>query len=906
MTACVNKKHTRRVALAISASLVGALSLGAAAPAVAFATNDGIQTLAGDTQDSLRDGKVTAWADQDGDGITATEFTFNGEAQYVVPTTVKPRENSAFNLPVAGYKVAYYKKTSTKDPNAGTDVPSDRSADGYKLTYIRDKGTIVQEGTYVAVVLPDISGIQASEGAQIEFTIVGNKLENARVTEYGMPDDEIITYNGTYRPFNTTGGLSIYVGDHALSIGSGEDLKSYKIYLNGEPLPEGTGIVDAGDYSVELFGDGQYAGQTATIEFTIEPIDLSAAQIAFDQGEQYAQVGGATGQMPAYVSKIDGFSLQDYGTATDGKSFVDASAGVNAPGNGIVAHLEFLKAESTQTTPNGAAGSYTYKLSVQNGDGTECTNVVGEKKITVVRYDDTAVIKYDGAVVTGDKHDVDTTSTNHFNKDYISVREDNAGAKKLDYTVSYFKKSADGYAPVEESATQWPGEYYVQIAVADDSYAWGGVAEVEFTVNAVEVQDADAYVTYKGEAFDDGDVVDVYSGEDLMANLSISAYDQDGEKLPADAFDLEVKDEDGNVVTELVDAGDYTATIKEKDESVYRLEDGADPTVEFTVEKVVIDGAMATDDTAADNAVARLAGTMTYHYVDTYTYTGEAIVPTFEYDVTSPVQGYDKAEDWKALPTASYKISFKDEKGNKVDECVEPGKYTAVVTDNAKDDNYVVKFEKDFWISNARVFNDVENDEWYSEYVYEAAKNSWMTGFDGTNFFGPDQQITRGDVAVVLWKMAGKPQPQGAPSDDSEDWYTEQGGWNTGFGDVNGKMYYAEAIAWAKSAELVTGYDGTDSYRPDAFISRQELATMLGRYAEKCKVDVAGAEADLSAYADASSVAPFAEEYVEYAVSAKVMGQDVTELRPADDITRAEVAAMVVRLNGQFDFDLML
>ena len=66
MTACVNKKHTRRVALAISASLVGALSLGAAAPAVAFATNDGIQTM--DIQDNSAFAKAELVAAEDGKG----------------------------------------------------------------------------------------------------------------------------------------------------------------------------------------------------------------------------------------------------------------------------------------------------------------------------------------------------------------------------------------------------------------------------------------------------------------------------------------------------------------------------------------------------------------------------------------------------------------------------------------------------------------------------------------------------------------------------------------------------------------------------------------------------------------------------------------------------------------------
>ena len=110
--------------------------------------------LAADTQDSLRDGEVIEWTDQDDDEIDTTEFAYNGEAQYVIPSLVKPRENSAFEFPKEGYKVAYYEKTATKDRHASTDTPSDRSVDGYVLDYIRDANTIVEEGTYVAVVPP--------------------------------------------------------------------------------------------------------------------------------------------------------------------------------------------------------------------------------------------------------------------------------------------------------------------------------------------------------------------------------------------------------------------------------------------------------------------------------------------------------------------------------------------------------------------------------------------------------------------------------------------------------------------------------------------------------------------------------------------------------------------------------
>ena len=99
MTACVNRKHSKKVAAVVTASLVGALSLGVA-PVTAMA--QGVDMLAADTQDSLRDGEVIEWTDQDDDEIDTTEFAYNGEAQYVIPSLVKPRENSAFRVPQGG------------------------------------------------------------------------------------------------------------------------------------------------------------------------------------------------------------------------------------------------------------------------------------------------------------------------------------------------------------------------------------------------------------------------------------------------------------------------------------------------------------------------------------------------------------------------------------------------------------------------------------------------------------------------------------------------------------------------------------------------------------------------------------------------------------------------------------
>ena len=75
MTACV-KNHSKRVALAISASLEwGVLSLGAAAPAVAFA-QDGVEPLAEQTGDLLARASIKTVVDRDGAPVDADNMKF--------------------------------------------------------------------------------------------------------------------------------------------------------------------------------------------------------------------------------------------------------------------------------------------------------------------------------------------------------------------------------------------------------------------------------------------------------------------------------------------------------------------------------------------------------------------------------------------------------------------------------------------------------------------------------------------------------------------------------------------------------------------------------------------------------------------------------------------------------------
>ena len=126
-------------------------------------------------------------------------------------------------------------------------------------------------------------------------------------------------------------------------------------------------------------------------------------------------------------------------------------------------------------------------------------------------------------------------------------------------------------------------------------------------------------------------------------------------------------------------------------------------------------------------------------------------------------------------------------------------------------------------------FKDVPSGAWYYEWVTYAAKNGLMTGMkdargDYTGYFEPEGELTRAQVATVLWRLSGSPSASSA-----------------GFPDVNGGDWHAAAVNYCAKIGVVTGYtSGPDKGRflPDKSITREELATMVWRYAKYRGIDV--------------------------------------------------------------------
>lgn len=109
------------------------------------------------------------------------------------------------------------------------------------------------------------------------------------------------------------------------------------------------------------------------------------------------------------------------------------------------------------------------------------------------------------------------------------------------------------------------------------------------------------------------------------------------------------------------------------------------------------------------------------------------------------------------------------------------------------------------------VFADVTGGVWFAPAVAWAAENGIVDGY-GNGLFGPDDNITREQLAVMLWRYAGRPE-----ATISE----------LPFADAGQVSHYAvDAMRWAVEKGVVTGKGG-GILDPQGLATRAQTAQML-------------------------------------------------------------------------------
>ena len=925
MTACKDSQATSGKK-AVSATLAGVLAVGLV-PAVALADEavevteeDGITerlvTVPGAfAKGTLADAFIwDATANAGAGGYKAADIkknkvtdilTATGKAIQVVPASVSPYGDA--------------------DDVTVSDVVANKSSykmeSGYSLQYfsVDQYGNItsgamsqvVNPGDYCVKVVASSPSAYAGESTQpLYFTIALASLGTPAAYEVNPADrfdysDTAFTYTGKALDIKFT-GFATGVKD------SDYDVKF--VAADSSPAGAGVPVLNAGKYDAIITGKGIYAGQSCTVQdITVKPFDLSAADIV---------VNDITGtQAPTHPVSV---------TLADG-------SGPAVSLDPSLVDLVFVAGANGDTSIS-ANQAYTFTAQAANQPNTN-TNITKTKPVTINKVKALATFTYGDkstplpATVTSD---LGANAPFDTSKIQVWNGADQQSFANKAYTVTVIDmKTGKAPDPAFAGTTIDKAGTYKVVVTVDPSkttptYAVGGsfttmVTVTDGTINA----DADAAVSYNfGEPGGTADWQVITSLETTydfanpvdLANFKVTVTNDKGVELTKGKdFEVVITDAEGRKVTGSLDkAGSYTLTVKGLTYNITGTN-----TLPITIKALDLRASNLRALSATDQTKALVSKVGGHEYIDTTTAVTLADYPIFYntgelddegepiYKLVSPGTANAIAGD----------VDVKWQKLNKDGEWVaaaaatvkgEVATYRVVITPKVETEagNYVFDADNQTVLTYSAapkamfMFDDVAPSAWYFKPVYEAAQPKgdktatppvegpdtapYMNGYAGANLFGPNDAITRGQVACVLYNMAGGDALGFIPS------YTENYGVDTGFSDVDGKMYYAKAIAWAKSTGVVNGFAGTDQFGPDDNITREQFAAMLANYAQKrgatLPSDIDGILAGIS---DGPSTSDWAKASVAWAVENEVMGRGGF-VNPFGTASRAEVAAMAV------------
>ena len=146
----------------------------------------------------------------------------------------------------------------------------------------------------------------------------------------------------------------------------------------------------------------------------------------------------------------------------------------------------------------------------------------------------------------------------------------------------------------------------------------------------------------------------------------------------------------------------------------------------------------------------------------------------------------------------------------------------------------------------------------------------------GNGKFDPNGTTSRAMMVTILWRLEGS--PAAAKS--------------VGFGDVASGSWYGDAVNWAQSCGIVEGADGL--FRPNDPVTREQLVTILFRYAVYKGMTTLTMEENLGGFPDEASISTYAISAMNWAVGRKIINGMDGLLNPSGFATRAQTAQMLM------------
>ena len=262
---------------------------------------------------------------------------------------------------------------------------------------------------------------------------------------------------------------------------------------------------------------------------------------------------------------------------------------------------------------------------------------------------------------------------------------------------------------------------------------------------------------------------------------------------------------------------------------------------------------------------------------------------------TEELNGFDGGKATVILPyelknyktPAYYKLYYVDKQGKLELLEAEYDKYLeSFIFETDHFSNYVLAYDEEAVTGcekneacPASVFEDVDLKSWYHDGVHFCIANEIMNGV-GENRFAPTGTISRAELVTMLWRLEGRP---------FVDYLMF-------FEDIDEEAFYAEAVRWAAAENIIGGYT-TEQFGPTDPITREQIATILERYAEYKGEDIAAETEEINtlSYDDIFEVSEWAQDGMHYCIATGIIEGNDEKVRPQDNCSRAEAATMLYR-----------
>ncbi|SHI18744.1 S-layer homology domain-containing protein [Sporobacter termitidis DSM 10068] len=191
----------------------------------------------------------------------------------------------------------------------------------------------------------------------------------------------------------------------------------------------------------------------------------------------------------------------------------------------------------------------------------------------------------------------------------------------------------------------------------------------------------------------------------------------------------------------------------------------------------------------------------------------------------------------------------------------------------------IVTFKTSHFSSYAVGYNNVSFTDvsgWFSDYVNYLGARGIINGTGGWKF-SPDANITRAEFVTILANLSG--------ADLSV--YT-----SSAFSDVSVNDWYFASVRWAYENGVAAGSNG--KFDPNAFITRQDAAVMVARYAEKVAGYTLPETTSAVTFTDSAEISSYASDAVTAMQQAGIIsGGSDGSFAPRANATRAQAAKMV-------------